>query len=69
VAWLWVEQAEVATRRLHEPGLPATTRDFLQGKLVAARYFIDWELPPRRHALELVARGDRTVFDASPAQL
>jgi alkylation response protein AidB-like acyl-CoA dehydrogenase len=69
VAWLWVEQADVATRRLHEPGLPPATRDFLQGKLLAARYFIAWELPPRRHALELVARGDRTVLDASPALL
>jgi alkylation response protein AidB-like acyl-CoA dehydrogenase len=69
VAWLWLEQAGVATRRLHGTALPEATRDFLQGKVLAARYFIDWELPPRRHALELVARGDRTVFDAPPALL
>jgi alkylation response protein AidB-like acyl-CoA dehydrogenase len=69
VAWLWLEQAGVATRRLHGTALPEATRDFLQGKVLAARYFIDWELPPRRHALELVARGDRTVLDAPPALL
>jgi alkylation response protein AidB-like acyl-CoA dehydrogenase len=69
VAWLWLEQAGVAIRRLHGTDLPEATRDFLQGKVLAARYFIDWELPPRRHALGLVARGDRTVLDAPPALL
>mgnify|MGYP003942112939 CR=1 FL=1 len=41
----------------------------LEGKRLAARYFIGWELPSQRHALNLLERVDRTVYDASPAQL
>jgi len=69
VAWLWLEQALVATRRLAEPDLASSTHDFLEGKLLAARYFIEWELPTKRHALTLVTQGDRTVLEASPALL
>lgn len=69
VAWLWLEQALVAGRRLGEANLPQHTRDFLQGKRLAARYFIEWELPTKRHALALVARGDRLVLDSDPSLL
>jgi butyryl-CoA dehydrogenase len=69
VAWLWLEQALVAGRRLEEAGLPESTRDFLQGKRIAARYFIEWELPTKRHALKLVTRLDRLALDCEPGQL
>jgi alkylation response protein AidB-like acyl-CoA dehydrogenase len=65
VAWLWLEQAGVACRGLQAPGVGDARRRLLQGKLQAARYFIAWELEGKRHALQLVARGDRTVLDAS----
>jgi alkylation response protein AidB-like acyl-CoA dehydrogenase len=69
VAWLWIEQALVATRRLRDAALPAASRDFLEGKRAAMRYFIDCELPTKQHALALVTRGDRTVLDTAPALL
>ena len=49
VAWLWLDIALV----------PAAN----EGLRRAARYFIEWELPAKRHALKLVARADRVVFD------
>jgi butyryl-CoA dehydrogenase len=69
VAWLWLDQALVAGRRLREPGLSEPRRAWLEGKRLAARYFIGWELPAQRHALTLLERVDRTVHDAQPAQL
>ena len=45
------------------------TRDMLEGKRLAARYFMEWELPTQKPALELVARLDRTALDAPSAYL
>ena len=61
----------MASEGYHEPldALPEATRDMLEGKRLAARYFIRWELPAMRPALDLVARLDRTVLDASPRVL
>jgi butyryl-CoA dehydrogenase len=67
--WLWLDQALVAGRRLREPGLSEPRRAWLEGKRLAARYFIGWELPAQRHALALLERVDRTVHDAQSAQL
>jgi len=50
VAWLWLDIALV-------PGVDESLQR-------AARYFIIWELPTRRHALALVAAADRTAFDS-----
>jgi butyryl-CoA dehydrogenase len=69
VAWLWLEQAEVATGLLRAPSVSAARRAFLEGKCLAARYFIEWELPTKTHALALVTRADPLVLDADPAQL
>jgi alkylation response protein AidB-like acyl-CoA dehydrogenase len=65
VAWLWLDQACVARRMLQAPDAGEARRRLLEGKLQAARYFISWELEGKRHALQLVARGDRTVLDAA----
>lgn len=51
VAWLWLDIALLPSA---DAGLKR-----------AARYFIECELPSRRHALKLVARADRIAFDAS----
>jgi hypothetical protein len=69
VGWLWLDQARVASQRLATLDAPGARRDFLEGKLLCARYFIEWELPPKAHALDLVARGDRCVLDAPARQL
>jgi butyryl-CoA dehydrogenase len=66
IAWLWLEQALVAGRGLGEAGLPPARRDFLEGKRLAARYFIEWELPAKRHPLALVANADPLLLEAPP---
>jgi butyryl-CoA dehydrogenase len=43
VAWLWLQQACVATRALD--GDAGRDADFYKGKLQAARYYFEWELP------------------------
>jgi butyryl-CoA dehydrogenase len=53
VAWLWLD---IALSPRADDGLRR-----------AARYFIEWELPPKRHALKLVARADRAAFDMPDA--
>ena len=65
VAWLWLEQMLVARRELTDN--TGARRALLEGKLEAGRYFIAWELPTKRPALELFTAQDRTVLDADPA--
>ena len=59
VAWLWLDQALCAAVP-HGQATPAQRA----GVRLAARYFIDCELPLKRHALALVAQGDRSALDA-----
>ena len=51
IAWLWLKQAVVA----HETKA-ATHEDALyyEGKVAAARYYIEWELPQADHQLDLL---------------
>lgn len=67
IAWLWLRQAVVASRRLDQTG--ATTEvDFYQGKIAACRYFFRYELPRALPLLDLVERLDDTCLDMKPAQ-
>lgn len=68
VAWLWLDQARVAGALLAD-ATGEQQRSLLSGKRLAATYFIEWELPTRRHALALVARLDRVPLDADVAML
>ena len=63
VGWLWLDQALRAGELL---AAGDARRDLLEGRRLAARYFLQWELPAQGHALALVARADRTVLDAPP---
>lgn len=63
VAWLWLEQALAAGKRLASGEISDAQRAFLNGKRVAAHYFIEWELPTKQHLLGLVARLDRRALD------
>ncbi|MEO1193954.1 MAG: acyl-CoA dehydrogenase [Pseudomonadota bacterium] len=68
VAWLWLRQAQIASRLLAEgPGEEETA--FLQGKLAACRYFFRYELPAARTTLALVAQIDDTCASLDPAVL
>jgi hypothetical protein len=53
VAWIWLQQAMAA----HAKG--AADDAFLKGKLLACRYFFDWELPKAAQNLALIDRHDR----------
>lgn len=60
VAWLWLDQAVVATRSLGGPD-----DAFYRGKLAACRYFYRWELPRIDRWLALLHPVDRTTLDVA----
>ncbi|MEM7239835.1 MAG: acyl-CoA dehydrogenase C-terminal domain-containing protein, partial [Pseudomonadota bacterium] len=64
VGWLWVRQAEAATRLLD--GATGTRRDFLLGKLTACRYFFRYEMPAVRTTAGFLATMDKTTVEADP---
>ena len=58
IGWRWLEQAIRA-----EEGLSSASeadRDFYQGKLQAARFFLTWEVPPCHNDLTLLEARDDT---------
>jgi butyryl-CoA dehydrogenase len=66
MAWLWLQQALVATRALAE-GTAET--DFYNGKLAASRYFYLYELPKTAYQQSVLAKLDDVLLKVSPAQL
>lgn len=52
VAWLWLDQAVCAEGLLAQADLSESRRNLLKGKIVAAQYFITWELPTKDSLLE-----------------
>lgn len=66
VAWLWLDQALLATRAL-SAGAATRDLDFYRGKLQACRYFFGWELPRVRAWLAVLAPIDRTCIDMQQA--
>jgi alkylation response protein AidB-like acyl-CoA dehydrogenase len=65
VAWIWLQQATVAARAL--PQASGGEAGFYRGKLQAARWFLDVELPRIGPLLEQVRRGERSAFDMQDA--
>ncbi len=65
MAWIWTWQANVANAHLANAN--AADRDFYQGKLQAARYFIRWELPRTVQQAELLMRLDDTCISMEDA--
>ena len=45
VSWIWLRQALVAAEALEQSALPEEESNFYRGKIQAARYYIQWELP------------------------
>ena len=66
VAWMWLEQAIVASRSLAE-GASGENADFYHGKLQACRYFFRWELPKVQQQLDLLESIDTTTLDMQDA--
>ena len=65
VAWMWLEQALLASTRL--AGATGPDADFYRGKLQACRYFFHWELPKVQPQFELLASIDTTTLDMQDA--
>ncbi|MFK7964824.1 MAG: acyl-CoA dehydrogenase [Burkholderiaceae bacterium] len=63
LAWIWLEQATVASRAMAGAGVSDADRAYYQGKLAAARWFYAWELPKVKPMLEGLANLDRTSLD------
>ncbi|MES2257225.1 MAG: acyl-CoA dehydrogenase [Pseudomonadota bacterium] len=66
VAWIWLEQALVAERKL-AAGAAGDDADFYRGKLQACRYFFRWELPKVQQQLDLLESIDTTTLDMQDA--
>ncbi|WP_371234488.1 acyl-CoA dehydrogenase [Pseudomonas sp. QE6] len=66
VGWIWLRQALVASRALNA-GASGSEADFYQGKLHAARYFMDWELAGVESQARLLSAGNRLCFDMQNA--
>ncbi|MBM3103950.1 acyl-CoA dehydrogenase [Pseudomonas sp. V1] len=62
VGWLWLRMALVASRAL-SAGANGSEADFYNGKLQAARYFMDWELAGIDAQARLLASANRTSLD------
>ena len=61
VAWLWLEQAIAAA--------PHAADDFYAGKLLAARWFFDHELPVADHAARVLKTMDPILLELRPHHL
>lgn len=62
LSWIWLKQAVVAGKAL-EQDLVQSEKDFYLGKLQAARYYIEWELPQTLSQAELLLTNNRVCFD------
>ncbi|MDQ1812107.1 acyl-CoA dehydrogenase [Massilia sp. CCM 9210] len=67
IAWIWLEQALVATHALAGASPSLDDSNFYNGKLQACRYFFHWELPKVQQQLDLLASIDTTTLDMQDA--
>jgi len=61
-SWMWLRQSVVAEKALND-GCIENEQPFYLGKIQAAQYFIQWELPTMYHDAELLRTLDNTCFD------
>jgi alkylation response protein AidB-like acyl-CoA dehydrogenase len=58
VSWIWIRQASKAEQLLSSSA-DVAKQQFYQGKIQAAKYFIDWELPTIKRDIELLLTDNR----------
>ncbi len=67
VSWIWIRQASKAEQLLGEMNNSDTTdadkKNFYHGKIQAAKYFIDWELPLIKRDIELLNNDNAVCTD------
>lgn len=62
VSWIWIRQASKAEQLLNDT-TDVEKQNFYQGKLQAAKYFIDWELPLINRDIELLNNDNAVCTD------
>lgn len=62
LAWIWLRQAAVAHQGLAQEA-DAARQAYYRGKLQAARYYFQWDLPALTVQVELLTSLDRIPFD------
>jgi hypothetical protein len=65
VSGLWLKQAAVAAAKL--PDATGADADFYRGKIQAARYYLEWELPEVGPALTLLDQQNTVCLDMQDA--
>lgn len=66
-SWIWLKQASRANEALSGGGLKEDDVNFYRGKLQAAHFYIDWELPQVYQQADLLQRFDTIPFDMRDA--
>ncbi|QYJ91006.1 acyl-CoA dehydrogenase [Shewanella halotolerans] len=67
-SWIWLQQANIAAAKLAEEGsLSVDDANFYQGKLQAARYYLEWELPEIDPQIALLESYNSVPFDMQDA--
>lgn len=66
LSWMWLRQAIVAEAALAENPSHKDDVDFYKGKLAAAHYFIQWELPLTKRDIEILTNKDATCDQMHP---
>lgn len=61
-SWMWLRQSIVAEKALGKK-LTEEESNFYQGKIQAAQYFIQWELPTMYHDAKLLETLDDTCIN------
>jgi hypothetical protein len=62
VSWIWIRQASKAEQLLNATQ-DTEKQHFYKGKIQAAKYFIDWELPTIQRDIELLNNTNSVCTD------
>ncbi len=62
VSWIWIRQASIAEQLLANEQ-DADKQNFYHGKIQAAKYYIDWELPTIQRDIELLNNDNAVCTD------
>ncbi|MER1973509.1 MAG: acyl-CoA dehydrogenase C-terminal domain-containing protein, partial [Psychrobacter alimentarius] len=66
VAWIWIRQASKAEQLLGNTD-DTEQQNFYQGKIQAAKYFIDWELPLIKRDIAILTNNNAVCTDMQAA--
>ena len=63
VSWMWIRQANIAEKQLGNTDLSAEEQSFYQGKIQAAKYYLNWELPLINRDFAVLEKCDDSCAD------